>query len=55
MLRGVHFLEEETHVIRGWQEGQQKVGGCFETMTKEIQKLQVDLREAGGLVISGIY
>lgn len=32
----VHFLEEETHVIRGWREGWQRVGGYFEMMTKEI-------------------
>lgn len=32
-----------------------KAGGYFERMTKEIQKLKMDLREAGGLIISGTY
>lgn len=31
------------------------VGGCFEMLTKEMQRLKMDLREAGGLVISRIY
>ena len=33
----------------------QNVGGCFEMLTKEMQRLKMDLREAGGLVISRIY
>lgn len=48
------FRGRETHNQR--LEGRMtKAGGYFERMTKEIQKLKMDLREAGGLVISGIY
>lgn len=32
-----------------------KAGGYFKMMTKEIQKLKMDLKEAGDLVISGTY
>lgn len=32
-----------------------KVGRCSEVLTREIEKLKMDLREAGGLVISRIY